>query len=193
MAGGLMSAVAASLCCIGPLVAVVLGAGGFAAASWFAPLRPYFLVVAFGSLALAWYLTYRRPAAACAPGEACAAPTPRKGAKITLWSITAIMIPVTLFPTLISRLPVSANTAAPNAARVANATELRVRILSMDCVACAKGIEATLRRAPGVLRADVDYDSKSAVIAFDARATSAQRITGIIDATGFKVEQPSVP
>lgn len=66
--------------------------------------------------------------------------------------------------------------------------ELRVSIPTMDCAACAKGIEATLRRQPGVGQANVNYDSKLAVIVFDAQTTSAEKLIATIDGTGFKAE-----
>ena len=65
--GGAIAAVAASLCCIGPLVLVMLGVGG----AWVAnlavlePFRPYFLAAAVIALFFAWKKIYRAPAAAC--------------------------------------------------------------------------------------------------------------------------------
>ena len=181
-----MSALAASLCCLGPLVAAVLGIGGFAASSWFAAWRPYFLAASFGLLALAWYLTYRRAPGTCADGESCAPAAGRKGAKIFLWVVTALAIPAALFPSLLSLGGTSLATATK-----ADGTELRVRIPSMDCVACAKGIEATLRRTPGVIHATVDYDTKNAVIVFDPQRTTAAELIATIDRTGFKAEKIS--
>jgi mercuric ion transport protein len=59
LGASVLSAIPASLCCIGPLVAVVVGASGFAAAGLFAQWRPLFLKVTALTLAAAWYLTYR--------------------------------------------------------------------------------------------------------------------------------------
>src|SRR5258708_11128440 len=59
LAGGIISALASSLCCIGPFVAVVLGLGSFAAAGWFEKWRPFFLIVTLGLLAASWALTIR--------------------------------------------------------------------------------------------------------------------------------------
>src|SRR6266496_3633116 len=57
------AAIVASLCCIGPLVAVFLGLGTFGAAAFFEQFRPYFLGVTALLLAGAWYLAYRKNAA----------------------------------------------------------------------------------------------------------------------------------
>ena len=68
LGGSVLAAITASFCCIGPLVAVLLGAGGFAASAVFEKWRPVFLGVTCASLALAWYLTYRKPKADCEEG-----------------------------------------------------------------------------------------------------------------------------
>src|SRR5229473_3100431 len=85
LGGSVLAAITASLCCIGPLVAVLLGASGFAASAVFEKWRPVFLVVTFALLALAWYLTYRKPKAACADGLACATKLVSKWNKVVLW------------------------------------------------------------------------------------------------------------
>ena len=44
---GIFAAIAASLCCITPLLAILAGASGIASAfSWLEPARPYLIVVA---------------------------------------------------------------------------------------------------------------------------------------------------
>lgn len=185
LAGGLLTALGASVCCLGPVIALALGATGFAASSWFSAGRPYFLAVAFALLAGAWYLTYRRRRRECSEGAACAPDTGRRMPKIALWIITAIAVPAALFPLLPSSSLVT------NGAPLTGGTELRFRIPSMDCAACAKNIQAALMRQPGVHRARVDYDSKNAVIEFDAKTTSAAEIVATIDGTGFKAERVS--
>jgi mercuric ion transport protein len=98
--GALGSAVAASICCIGPLALALLGMGGGALLLRTAPFRPYFLAASALLLGGAFYLTYRRPAAeACTPGSACALPSGRKRQKIVLWFVTGIVVLAATFPT----------------------------------------------------------------------------------------------
>src|SRR6266446_5950896 len=97
--GSVVAAIAASLCCIGPLVAVLLGAGSLAAASGLQRWRPAFLGVTFVLLAVAWYLTYRKPKAeACGEGAACAARPAAKGSKVALWIATVLAIALAALP-----------------------------------------------------------------------------------------------
>ena len=98
-AGAIGSAIAASICCIGPLVLAVLGLGGGALLVKFAPYRPYLLAITGLFLGAAFYLTYRRPALEeCAPGAACASPSNRKTQKIALWIVTVIVVLAAAFP-----------------------------------------------------------------------------------------------
>jgi mercuric ion transport protein len=98
-AGAVASAVAASVCCLGPLVLALLGLGGGALLLRFEPYRPYLLAATALFLGGGFYLTYRRPPVEeCAPGSTCAHPSSRNGQKIALWIVTAIVVLAAAFP-----------------------------------------------------------------------------------------------
>jgi mercuric ion transport protein len=92
--GGVAAAVGASLCCIGPLVLLMLGIGG----AWVAnltmlePLRPYFLGLAVAFLLLAYIKLYRAPAAVCKPGSLCALPHTTKLYKALFWLVALLVV-----------------------------------------------------------------------------------------------------
>ena len=71
-AGGILGALAASSCCILPLVLFSLGAGG----AWIgnltalAPYQPIFVAITLGFLGYGYWLVYRKSEAACADGAA---------------------------------------------------------------------------------------------------------------------------
>ena len=77
-AGGLVAALAASSCCILPLVLFGLGVSG----AWIgnltrlAPYQPYFVVATIACLGYGYWLVYRSSKLACGDGEACARPLP---------------------------------------------------------------------------------------------------------------------
>ncbi len=185
LTGGVFAGIAASLCCIGPLLSLALGLGSFAASAWFAQWRPVFLTVTFVLLGLAWYLTYRRPKADCADGS-CALP-PGKAARISLWLGTLMALAVAIYPSL-----PAANHQIDSAAVAVGDAKLSVLIPSMDCPPCAKGIEASLSRAPGVKQAVVDYETKAAVLIYDASVTNRDKLLALIDASGFPAERSTL-
>lgn len=99
-AGGLLGALAASSCCILPLALFSLGAGG----AWIgkltalAPYQPVFVAITLGLLGYGYWQVYRKPAVACADGEACAQPLPSQLVKAGLWTATALVAAALAFP-----------------------------------------------------------------------------------------------
>src|SRR6266478_4133930 len=189
--GSVIAAVAASICCIGPLVAVMLGVGSLAAASRLQKWRSLFLGVTFVLLGVAWYLTYRKPKAeACADGTACAARPRAKGGKVVLWVATALAVALAALPLYagaVARL-LHAEGAGLAGSPGANVASLKVKVPSMDCAACAVNIQRALRKEEGVARAEVIFKTKEAVIEYDPARISPDRIVKVINETGFKAE-----
>ena len=189
--GSVIAAVAASICCIGPLVAVTLGVGSLAAASGLQKWRPLFLGVTFVLLGVAWYLTYRKPKAqGCAEGTPCAATPGAKGGKFVLWIATALAVALAALPLYagaVARL-LHPEGAGPARSAGANVATLKVKVPSMDCAACAVNIQRALRKEEGVARAEVIFKTKEAVIEYDPARISPDRIVKVINETGFKAE-----
>jgi len=95
--GAIAAAVASTLCCAGPLVAVALGLSGAGLATTFEPLRPYFVVATALSLGFGFVVLHREEQRACVPGSLCASPIARRRMKWALWIATIIAIPLLTF------------------------------------------------------------------------------------------------
>jgi mercuric ion transport protein len=93
-AGGLLGALAASSCCILPVVLFSLGIGG----AWIgnftqlAPYQPYFLAATALFLGTGYWLVHRASKRACIDGEACARPVPSRLVKIVLVAATVLVV-----------------------------------------------------------------------------------------------------
>lgn len=95
--GSVVAAVAASVCCVGPVVAAAIGAGALGAASMrLEPYRPWFLGLTVILLGAAFVTTYRREPATCADGSC--APSSRRTAKIVLWAAVVLAGLLAAFP-----------------------------------------------------------------------------------------------
>jgi mercuric ion transport protein len=104
-AGAVSSALAASICCFGPLLLALLGLGGGALLLKFEPYRPVFLWSALLFLGVGFYLAYRRlDTEACEPGSSCSSPPSRRKQRITLWIVAIIVAIAAAFPRLSSML-----------------------------------------------------------------------------------------
>jgi mercuric ion transport protein len=79
-AGGILGAIAASSCCIAPLVLFSLGISG----AWIgnltalAPYQPYFIAATLACLGYGYSLVYRRKTVTCADEAACSRPLPNR-------------------------------------------------------------------------------------------------------------------
>jgi len=188
LGGSLLAAITASLCCIGPLVAVALGAGGFAASAVFEQWRPVFLGLTVVLLALAWYLTYRKPRANCEEGSACAAKPSANWSKVVLWVSTGVVLIAAAFLSLASAVLRATQPNPPVAVTDGNTAVVKVTIPSMNCAAGAVSIQAMLRQQAGVVSANVNYDTKEAFIQYDITKLSKETLIAAIDETGFQAE-----
>jgi len=92
------AALAASMCCILPIVFVLLGVGVAGAAAFFATCRPLLLGITFALLALGFYFSYRKPRQSCEPGSACELPNANRSGRLWLWIATAVVILFAAFP-----------------------------------------------------------------------------------------------
>lgn len=92
-AGGLLGALAASSCCILPLVLFGLGVSG----AWIgnftrlAAYQPYFIAATLAFLGYGYWLVFRSSARACADGEGCARPLPNGIVKTSLILATILV------------------------------------------------------------------------------------------------------
>ena len=92
--GGILGALAASSCCIIPLILFSLGIGGH----WIgnlpalAPYNPIFVAGTAGLLCCGFYLVYWKPRRACAEGAACARPISNRLVQLALWIATVLVI-----------------------------------------------------------------------------------------------------
>ena len=97
-AGAVIAAVASTLCCAGPLVAVALGLSGAGLAATFEPLRPFFVAGTVVALAFGFVVLRREDSRACEPGTLCASPIARRRMKWALWIATIVAVPLLTFP-----------------------------------------------------------------------------------------------
>jgi mercuric ion transport protein len=94
-----LAAVGASLCCVAPLVLVMLGVGGAWMASFSAlePARPVFIGATLGLAWWAWRKLYR-PAAICAPDRPCLDPKVQRRQRLAFWLTLGPLLLLLSFP-----------------------------------------------------------------------------------------------
>jgi len=191
LGGSILSALAASLCCLGPLLAVVLGLGSFRLATAFEALRPYLLGVTGLLLVGAFYLTYRKLEGQCAEGS-CQIHGASRASKLVLWLVTIGALLFAAFPYYSGALfQVQAQNSKASVS--ANDTQLIVSVGGMTCNSCAFQIQTTLAKLPGVTSAKVSYEKGQAVIVYNPKAINDAAIRSAITELGYEVGDTSNP
>ncbi|MBL8711045.1 MAG: mercury transporter MerT [Rhodospirillaceae bacterium] len=94
VAGGILGALAASSCCVVPLLLFSLGIGGawIANLTALAPYKPLFVAATAALLGYGFYSVYWKPKYACAADAACARPLPNRVVKVGLWIATVLVV-----------------------------------------------------------------------------------------------------
>lgn len=98
---GVLAAIGASVCCVGPLVLLTLGIGG----AWIAnltalePLRAWFIAATLLFLGLAFRRLYLQPQV-CEPGAKCAEPIVLKRQRLMFWVVSLALLALLSVPWL---------------------------------------------------------------------------------------------
>lgn len=96
--GAVATAFAASLCCTGPVMGVLVGAGALgASATRLQPLRPLFLGLTFGLLGFAFFRAYRLRPDVCTDQSICT-PASARLTRVVLWCAAFVVLLLVTFP-----------------------------------------------------------------------------------------------
>jgi mercuric ion transport protein len=98
---GVLTAIGASVCCIGPLVLLTLGISGtwIGSLSAMEPYRPIFIGLTLLFLGLAFRKLYLMPQI-CTSGILCADPRLIKRQRLTFWIVAVLLLGLLAVPSL---------------------------------------------------------------------------------------------
>ncbi|NNE66227.1 MAG: hypothetical protein HKN33_06640 [Pyrinomonadaceae bacterium] len=189
-------AVTSSLCCVLPVLSIVLGIGAFGAASFFEELRPYLLVVSFLALGFAFYKTYFRRDE-CGEGETCATKPIGRINHLFLWIGTLAVVTFALFPLYTGNLVLAlgTNASVDNSTPIATSGDVSgqktvvIRVEGMTCDGCASHIDESLKKLVGVHSVKASYKNGDVKVVYDSRKISVDSIKKAIKDLGYKPEK----
>lgn len=183
---GLFAAIAASSCCIPPVIVLIAGVGGSASMlSWMEPFRPYLIGIAVIAILYAWYV-YLKP-----KGEDdCGCEVDQK----PKWFQTkGFLITITLFAALSIAFPHYAHIFYPDnkkeviVVNQSNIQTLKVDVKGMTCVSCEEHVKHAVNELDGIVNVAASYEKANAEIKYDSTKISKEDIEEAINATGYTV------
>ena len=185
---GVLTAIAASLCCITPVIALVAGSSSIAASfSWIEPARPYLIGLSVAVLAFAWYLKLKP---AKTNDMDCSCETTKKASFLQSKTFLGI---VTVFAVLMMTFPLYAKVFYPKpkvqaTLVVVDNKQVKFTIQGMTCEACEEHVNNELSKVNGVLAYKTSYATRSSLVTFDKSKVDEQTIEAAINKTGYKVK-----
>ncbi len=181
---GLGAALLGSLCCAGPLIAILLGVSG---ATALAGLGKYhtLLLAAIGVVFLAAGVYFWRFRKACdLPNQ-----------NIQLWKYLAIAAGLFVVTTFIINqvvIPMMSTRAYPTLATkplsLTGMHKATLAIDQMECAACVGTIQKSIATTPGVIDASVSYEKKQASVIYDPTKTNVQLLVDAVAKTNYQAK-----
>ncbi len=188
LGSGIITAIAASLCCITPVLALIAGTSGMASSfSWMEPFRPYLIGITVLVLGFAWYQklkprTAEEIACACEEDE-----------KPSFWQSRKFLFIVTVFAVLMLAFPYYSPIFYPDNKKevvIVNAADIQtiqLDIEGMTCKTCDSHVAHAAQEVDGVIEAKADHTTGKAEVKFDNTKTSKEAVIRAIDKTSYKV------
>lgn len=185
----ILSAVAASLCCITPVLALISGASGVASSfSWLEPFRPYLLVITILVLAFAWFQKLKPRTAEelhCNCDEEENPPflqTKTFLGVITLFAF--LMMAFSYYGHIFYPKP-DMNQVVTVSSK--NIQEVKLNVNGMSCGSCEMSIENEVNKLPGIITVAANKESESTMVKFDNTKTSISEIENTINKLGYAI------
>lgn len=184
----ILSAVAASLCCITPVLALISGASGVASTfSWLEPFRPYLIGLTVLVLGFAWYQklklrTTEEIQCTCEEED-----------KTPFMQTKKFLGIVTVFAFLMMAFPYYGQIFYPKADKQVivvssdNIQEVKFNVSGMTCASCEEHVKNEVNKLPGIVTGSANSKKGSAFIKFDNSKTNKEAIIKAINTTGYKV------
>lgn len=184
---GLLAAIASSLCCIAPLVAIIGGVAGTASVfSWIEPARPFLIGLSIIALGFAFYQAYKPVAV-----DDCNCEVPAKKSflksKSFLWVVTVLSILMFSFPYYSNNFypPLSSEQTISDSTKTVQCT---IGIKGMTCAGCENHVQSALLPMNGVSEAKASYKEGNVIIQIDTSKISISELkTKLEEETGYKV------
>ncbi len=184
---GIVAAIASSLCCIVPLLALIAGGTGAATnLSWPEPFRPYLIGFTILVLGFAWYQKLKPQKDCCINQK-----TNFMETKSFLTIVTIFALSMLSFPSFSGNF--YNNTPIEHSA-ITDSSKVVLNIEGMTCGGCESQINSVLNKTEGVISCNASYKDASVTIIYDKEVTDSDGLIKIIskktrfNVTGIKDE-----
>jgi copper chaperone CopZ len=183
---GILTAIASSLCCITPVLALLSGTSGIASSfSWLEPFRPYLIGFTILVLGFAWYQKLRPKKVIDCNCETDEEPS-FIHSKLFLGIVTIFAIVMTAFPYYSSVFYPKTEKEVIVVDKT-NIQSINIEIKGMTCTSCEEHINHSVNQLNGVIKIKSSYEKGNAIVEFDHSKTTIEEIEKTVNSTGYSV------
>ena len=179
--GGILAAVLASSCCIGPLILAAIGMSGAGFIAPVAEYRPIFIGLTFALIGVAYYFTYWRKKKACCARER---PKRRWAQEISLWTITVVAVGLAAFPYAWGHFK---GDGVEKAVLQDDLKVVTLRVEGMTCSSCADTVKSAISEIEGVKAVRVQLKNGEVEVGFENTSSLASsELLTVLEKNGYK-------
>ena len=188
LGAGIFTAIAASLCCITPVLALISGASGVASTfSWIEPARPYLIGVTVLVLGFAWYQKLKPQQKVSCNCDEKEKPKFMQS-KLFLGIVTAFTVLMLAFP-YYSSLFYPTVESQTQITEESDIQQIEFSIKGMTCEGCEEHITHAVKPLEGVIEVAASYKEGNALVKYDATQISISSLEDAINNTGYSITQ----
>jgi len=182
----IITAIAASLCCITPVLALIAGTSGIASTfSWIEPFRPYLIALTILVLAIAWYqkLKPKKQEIDCD----CEDQKPK------FINSKKFLLLVTLLAGLMLAFPYYTKIFYPNPNKEvvyvseSNVNKIEYSIKGMTCTGCEVHIESEVNKLDGIIEVKANHEKGNTIVKYDKTKVTNKEIEDAVGKTGYEI------
>lgn len=184
---GMLSALVASVCCLGPVLLVLLGLGSLGFGAVLGRAHWWFIGTAIALLAYAWR-SYFEEAGRCRAARCEMAGSKKTRTALLLAStVVAVFVGLNLATYASHTHQATSTGAAPQSGRLASVV---IPVEGMTCFTCELTVESSLKGLPGVRRVDANVKDAAAYVQYDPAQTKLEELLAAINKTGYRASRP---
>ena len=180
---GILSALTASVCCLGPLLLIALGLGSLGLGAALGRYHWYFILGAALLLAFAWRRYFKEK-------KSCeSAHCEMAGKKMTRNVLLLASSVVLLFAGL--NLYTYAKGSAVNEVS-RQGVQVSIPVEGMSCFTCEIAVQSAVKKLPGIHQVKASAKDKITIVGYDPLKTNLDQIVAAINGTGYKAQKPQI-
>lgn len=180
---GVFSALIASVCCLGPLVLILLGLSGLGLGAILGKYHLYFILGAALLLAFAWK-SYLKEKKSCEVAQC------EMSGKNKTRNVLILASAVVTFFAALNLYTVLKPTEEKGA--LVSGTQISIPVKGMSCFTCEIAVRTAVKKLPGVIEVKANARDERVIVIYDPEKVSLDELLNAINKTGYKAERPKL-